>query len=82
MADNNDVRNEPELDKEVYEIIQAAGWMFPVTPHEVEQVEKELAKNPIELPEILSHPGTVFDMIQNSPDTYARRSIQFPGSSF
>ena len=34
---------------------------IPTTPTEVERVEQEMAKNPIELPESLRDPKKVFD---------------------
>lgn len=63
MTKSNNSKNGPEFDKEVYEALRAVGWIFPETPAEVEQIEQELAKNPVGLPESLSDAAEVFDMI-------------------
>ena len=63
MTKNDKIKNTTDFDKEVYEILRAAGWTFPETPAEVEQVEREHAENPVELPEHLSDAAKVFNMM-------------------
>ena len=63
MTKNDKIKNTTDFDKEVYEILRAAGWTFPETPAEVEQVEREHAENPVELPEHLSDATKVFNMM-------------------
>lgn len=63
MTKNDRIKDTTEFDKEVYEALRAAGWTFPETPAEVEQVEQEHAENPVELPEHLSDAAKVFNMM-------------------
>lgn len=63
MTKNDRIKDGTEFDKEVYEALRAAGWTFPETPAEVEQVEQEHAENPVELPEHLSDADKVFNMM-------------------
>ena len=63
MTENDRIKDETEFDEEVYEALRAAGWTFPETPAEVEQVEQERAENHVELPEHLSDAAKVSDMI-------------------
>jgi len=79
MKDNCGTTGGAEFDKDVYDALEAAGWMFPETPDGVEQAEKELGQGTIELPDRLSNASGVFDDIRQSPAEESEgRTIQFP----
>ena len=82
MTNNDKIKNGSDFDKEVYDILRAAGWVFPETPEDVEQVEQEHSENPVELPEHLADAAKVFDMMHllpsgNSPEVV----LPFPQSN-
>jgi len=82
MTKNDRIKDVTEFDKEVYEALRAAGWTFPESPAEVEQVEREKAENPVELPEHLSDAAKVFNMmhlplVDNNP----KGVLPFPTSN-
>ena len=48
------------FDRDVYDALVAGGWMFPETPSEVEQAERELEQAPIRVPDHLTSASDVF----------------------
>lgn len=62
---NKEHKIDPEFDKDVYTIMQTAGWLFPETPWEVEKIEKELEQNPVKLPELISDASKVYNLMQD-----------------
>ena len=82
MTKNDRIKDGTEFDKEVYEALRTAGWTFPETPEEVEQVEQEHAENPVELPEHLSDAAKVFNMIHMPlADNNPERVLPVPRSN-
>jgi hypothetical protein len=82
MTNDNQARSGPEFDGEVYETLRAAGWLFPETPSEVEEVEQEFADHPTELPEPLADAARVFEMIHLPPaDRAPNRALHLPSST-
>ena len=82
MTKNDKIKNGTDFDKEIYEVLRAAGWMFPETPAEVEQVEQEHAENPVELPEHLADAAKVFNMIHLLPaNNKSKKVLPFPQSN-
>lgn len=67
MTKNDGIKDGTEFDKEVYETLRTAGWTFPETQAEVEQVEQEHVENPVELPEQLCDAAKVFDIMNLRP---------------
>ena len=61
---NKEHKIDPEFDKDVYTIMQTAGWLFPETPWEVEKIEKELEQNPVKLPDSISDASKVYNLMQ------------------
>lgn len=66
---NKEHKIEPEFDKDVYTFLQAAGWLFPETPWEVEKIEKELEHNRVTLPGSISDATKAYNLMQRSLNT-------------
>lgn len=82
MNNNDRIKSVTEFDKDVYEALRAAGWMFPETPIEVEKIEQELAENSVELPEHLADAARVFNMIRPPlADNNVDKVLPFPRSN-
>jgi hypothetical protein len=82
MTKNDKTKNGTDFDKEVYEILQAAGLTFPETPADVEQAEKEQTENPVELPEHLADAAKVLDMMHlKSSDANPKVVLPFSQSN-
>ena len=56
-----------DFDGDVFDALTAAGWMFPETPAEVQQVEQELEQTPVHLPKHLANASSVFGRINRPP---------------
>ncbi len=65
---NNNQNNKQELNEDIFNILKMAGFLFPETPSEVEQIELELKQCTIKLPESISDASKAFDLICNSSD--------------
>ena len=79
MKENPGTTESYEFDRDIYDALDAAGWMFPETPDDVERAEKEMEQNSIKLPDHLSIASAVFDEMCNSPaDESDNCTIRFP----
>lgn len=54
-----------QTERLIYAAMVEAGWIFPTTPEQVAAAEKELAENPIELPDELKDPKAFIARMEN-----------------
>lgn len=78
MTGPNDNDRGTDFDDDVYDAMRRAGFVYPDTPEEVEKVERELAENPVLLPDQLADVSRVFDVISRPSATNAKDTIRLP----
>lgn len=62
----------------VYRLLRSAGWVFPKTPSEVDRTERELAQNPVLVPDDITNPYEILDWLEQGKAPTVSNAIPLP----